>query len=285
MRLLLRALVAFVVLVVAQMISGALLMLHVSAPPRSNFAWFAASQVIAAALLTLLADRLACKGWQRVLVLLAAAWGIQANNLVEAGLFPFGLESGVLPRLFVITLLPAFAVCVTLDRVSGPAAPAPTGLPFIRTRAGWAAFFACSVLGYVVVYLAAGMLAWPHVRSFYEQGVMPPLPLVIFVQLFRGSFLVALLTLLASRLSLPRSWAAVAGGVTLSLLGGIVPLMAPNAFMPDAVRFAHLAEVGASNLLFGWLTVLALTRAGSRNAPRSEFGPEPSTSTTPKGPA
>jgi hypothetical protein len=283
MRHLLRAFVAFVVLVVAQMISGALLMPHVSAPPPSNFALFAASQAIAAALLTFLADRLSCKGWQRVLVLLAIAWGIQANNLVEAGLFPFGLESGVLPRLFLITFLPAFAVCFTLDRVSGSAASAPAGLPFIRTRASWAAFFAWSVLGYELVYVVAGMLAWPHVRSFYEKGAMPPLPLVIFVQLFRGSFLVALLTVLTSRLSLPRTWAALTGGATLSVLGSVVPLMVPNAFMPDAVRLAHLVEVGTSNLLFGWLTVLALTRASARLAPVTDLARQPSSSGNPKG--
>jgi hypothetical protein len=258
---------------VTQMIAGALLMPHLPASPPSNFALFAASQALAASLLTFLAGRLACSGRHRVLVLLAAAWGIQANNLVEAGFFPLGLESGVLPRLFLVTLLPALAVCFTLDRVSGPAAPTPAGWPPVRTRAGWAVFSASSVLGYELVYLAAGMLAWPHVRSFYEKGVMPTLPLVMFVQLFRGSFLVGLLALLTSRLSLPRAWAAVAGGVTLSVLGGVVPLMAPNALMPDAVRFAHLVEVGTSNLLFGWLTVLALTRVSARIAPRSEMAP------------
>ena len=267
----LRTLFAFVVLMVAQMISGALLMPHLHASPPSNFALFAASQAIAAALLTFLADRLACTGWHRILVLLAVAWGIQANNLVEAALFPLGLESGLLPRLFVITLLPALAVCFTLDRVSGPAAPAPTSWPLIRTGTGWVMFSAWSVLGYLVVYLAAGMLAWPYVRSFYEKGVMPSLPLVMFVQLFRGFFLVGLLILLTSRLSLPRTWAAVAGGVTLSMLGGVVPLMAPNALMPDAVRLAHLMEVGTSNLIFGWLIVLALTRTSARIAPRSEM--------------
>jgi len=267
----LRALLAFVVLMVAQMTSGALLMPHPSASPPSNFALFAASQALAASLLTFLAARLTCSGWRRVLVLLAAAWGLQANNLIEAGFFPLGLESGVLPRLFVVTLLPALAVCFTLDRVSGRAAPAPAGWPPARTRAGWAVFSASSVLAYVLVYLAAGMLAWPYVRHFYEKGVMPSLTMVVSVQLFRGSFLVGLLVLLTSRLSLSRAWAAIAGGATLSLLGGVVPLMAPNPLMPDAVRFAHLIEVGSSNLLYGWLTVLALTRGSARNVPRPEM--------------
>jgi hypothetical protein len=35
--------------------------------------------------------------------------------------------------------------------------------------------------------------------------------------------------------------AAVRVGVTLSIVGGIAPLIVPNAYLPDGVRHAHIA--------------------------------------------
>ena len=40
---------------------------------------------------------------------------------------------------------------------------------------------------------------------------------------------------------------------TMVGLGGVAPLLVPNPFLPDAVRWAHMIEIGASNAIFGWL--------------------------------
>lgn len=39
-------------------------------------------------------------------------------------------------------------------------------------------------------------------------------------------------------------------GATLSVLGG-GGLIVPNPYLPDAVRWAHLVEVGVSNFVYG----------------------------------
>ena len=47
--------------------------------------------------------------------------------------------------------------------------------------------------------------------------------------------------------------AGLIGGLLLSVLGGVAPLLLPNAYLPDVVRLAHLAEVAVSNFVFGLL--------------------------------
>ena len=41
--------------------------------------------------------------------------------------------------------------------------------------------------------------------------------------------------------------------LTMSVVGGVAPLIIPNPYLPDAVRYAHLPEVGVSNFLFGFV--------------------------------
>jgi hypothetical protein len=110
---------------------------------------------------------------------------------------------------------------------------------------------------YLALYLSAGVLVWPFVREFYSALTIPPLPAVIAMQiLFRGLVMSGLVAVLVGTLSGSRIRVALYTGLALSVLGGVAPLLAPNAFFPDSVRWAHMVETGTSNFLYGVLAAL-----------------------------
>jgi hypothetical protein len=116
--------------------------------------------------------------------------------------------------------------------------------------AGWR--FAVVPVLYVVTYFAAGMLVYPYIAHFYRTVAMPSLAVIILTQLLvRGPLFTGLTVLLLRFISGSAATRAAWAGTTMALLGGVAPLIAPNVIFPDAVRWAHLIEVGVSNFLFG----------------------------------
>lgn len=72
---------------------------------------------------------------------------------------------------------------------------------------------------------------------------MPSAALVFPLQTFRGAAFGLTMLLLVRRTKTDRLMAGMIGGLVLSVLGGLAPLLLPNAYLPDVVRLAHLAEV------------------------------------------
>jgi hypothetical protein len=102
---------------------------------------------------------------------------------------------------------------------------------------------------YAVLYLAAGMVVFPFVKDFYATKTLPPLSIILSLQLIRG-LLYVLYAWLWFRLA-PRH-AGLVLGLVYAVLGGIAPLLADNnPYMPQDVRFSHMWEVRVSKFLFG----------------------------------
>lgn len=51
----------------------------------------------------------------------------------------------------------------------------------------------------------------------------------------------------------PRLSGALAVGARFAFLSGVAPLIIPNPYFPDAVRWMHFYEVTHSNFVFGSL--------------------------------
>ena len=115
-----------------------------------------------------------------------------------------------------------------------------------------------------MVYVAAGLCAWPFVRTFYVGRLMRDNRLVLAMQLFRELVFTSIALVLGRFLALSRAALPWPLAWTFSLLGGIIPLMLPNPYMPDFIRLPHLIEVGVSNFLFGCLAAWLLARGGGR---------------------
>jgi hypothetical protein len=123
-------------------------------------------------------------------------------------------------------------------------------------------------LAYVVFYIVAGLAISPLIMDFYRSRPMPDPGFVVLMQLVvRGPVLMGIVLLVTRATGAGRVKGALESGVVLSVLGGVAPLLIPNPWMPDAIRFAHLGEVGVSNFLYGLLVGWLLAAPESATAP------------------
>ena len=104
----------------------------------------------------------------------------------------------------------------------------------------------------LVVYLANGMIVYPYVKDFYATQHLPSMGAMVALQVtIRGPVFVLLCVALTRMLGLPRLSGALAVGAVFTLLSGVAPLLMPNPFFPDSVRWVHFCEVTSENFVFG----------------------------------
>jgi hypothetical protein len=108
---------------------------------------------------------------------------------------------------------------------------------------------------YVVLYVTAGLLILPIIRSWYEsQGTLEQNPaLLLVLQIFRGAMYVAFVLPLLRSMTVKRWQASLSMAFLVPLVHGVAGLIPPNPFMPDYVRHAHMLEIGWSNFVLGLL--------------------------------
>jgi hypothetical protein len=134
---------------------------------------------------------------------------------------------------------------------SGPHEPPPAGRDRRSLLAVFGRALVCDVV-YLLLYVAAGLLVSPWIAGYYASRPMPSPGLVIGFELsVRGPVLVAVVLLVVCAMRGRRLRSALWSGLTLAVIAGVAPLIVPNPYLPDAVRYFHLAEVGGSSLLFG----------------------------------
>jgi hypothetical protein len=93
------------------------------------------------------------------------------------------------------------------------------------------------------------------------------------MQVARGLGLTGIVALVVLRTAGNRRSAALLAGLTLSILGGVAPLIVPNPYMPVDIRIPHLFETGISNFLYGALAGFVLAAPASRT--RMQGWPSP----------
>ena len=249
---LLRLAAATVALLVAQAL------LAVLVPPSARTVAIglplAATSTMLVAGVLLLAAAHARHAGIRLALWLFGLWGsIQANYLIEAVFFDIGLPRADQPWLFAHALASALAaglIVAAACRWSSHPGPAVSGE---ATPVPWLTLVRCGAT-YLVLYIAAGIIiAWPIVQPYYGQRPMPSPTLVFPLQIVRGMAFGATVLLLVRHIGTDRLTSGLIAGLLLSVLGGVAPLLLPNAYLPDVVRLAHLAEVLVSNFAFGWL--------------------------------
>ena len=221
-----------------------------------------ASNALTAVVLAWIHGRLTGRAVTRAAALWAIWGGLQVCSLVETLLFDIRIPPGHLPWLFVYSLAVSAAFAAFLAFTFRPGAAAPP----MRGQAPWPSWwrFALADLAYVTLYLVAGTLVYPYIRAFYEASPMPAMSVVVATQVVRGLALSAIVLLTVRRVAAPPLTAAVAAGAALGIVGGVAPLLISNPYLPDAIRYAHLVEVGISNFLFGLIAGWLLRPAAGR---------------------
>ena len=167
----------------------------------------------------------------------------------------FLTNSGIAwPRLFAYAIL-SWAFTAPVWMLFGrPAAVISESYRPIASKArderAWK--FVASDLAYGFLYFAAGAIIFPYVKDFYGTQQLPSHLRILAMQLLvRGPIFIVLCVALVRMLGLPRLSGALAVGVVFSLLSGVTPLLTPNPFLPDVVRWVHMCEVTSSNFVFG----------------------------------
>src|SRR6185369_6261383 len=95
-----------------------------------------------------------------------------------------------------------------------------------------------------------GVLILPWIREFYETQTVPSGGRIIALQFFvRGPIFVAVSLLLAAMVQQRNARRAWLTGLCFTLLSGVAPLILPNPYFPDSVRFAFIVEVTTENFI------------------------------------
>ncbi|HET8547573.1 MAG TPA: hypothetical protein VFL57_06210 [Bryobacteraceae bacterium] len=211
-------------------------------------------------------------GWQLFWLLAALHGGIGVINIqLEALVFrmfpPLTIAGDTVYGLAQVALVSAILTLGRMGRSQAATRRASRGLNgrlWLRVPA--------IALAYVVLFFVAGSLALPFVRPYYASSqvlTIPPLMLLLGAEFLRGLVYVAALAPLLRRLESRRRQAALIAGLSLSVLGGIAPLLLPvDSILPPDVRRIHMLEIFGSNFTLGVIAGFLLVRpAPSHSAP------------------
>lgn len=227
-----------------------------------HLVWVLAANLLLALTLMYVTTRLQGAGWRLAGILFLLMFGLHCNNLVEAVFFQLDIPRAELATLFLSGFVRAafFAPLLVWASRKWSGSPQPALHAWTeRSALSWIWRIAACDLAYVFFYLLAGMIIFPYVHDFYASRQLPALLPLMVMQIFRGLVFVGLSLLVIRRAAGSRREVALVVGLVLSVVGGIVPLLAPNPYIPTYIRWVHGCEVGVSNLLFGclvgWLLV------------------------------
>jgi hypothetical protein len=261
-----RILAMFVAVSVIQALAGALVALllpHKAAiPPLApHFAqWMLLSDAITVAALSILALRAEWRGWSLGAALAGIPLAITLIDGIEGVYFlphsPIDWPSiFVQSALAAVLSVPVWALLFgrrpALQQNVQPNHYHPIATKS-RSERAWK-FVVCD-LAYLLLYFIAGSIIWPYIKDFYAMQTLPSMSKILVLELLvRGPAFIVICLLLVRMLGLPRLSGALAVGAIFALLSGVAPLLMPNPYFPDVVRWAHFCETTSSNFVFAAL--------------------------------
>jgi len=261
----LRGIAAFLAVSVIQVIAGTIspVLLPKTLPEdmaRHFLFWMLLANAITVTALSVFALRSEWRGWKLGAVVAAIPVAITFINGIEGAIF---LKNSHIdwPRIFLMTAIAAILSVPVWTLLFGRRKDVPPEHfhPIVSKSRGERAwkFLLCDA-SYLLLYLVAGTIIWPYIRDFYATQTVPSMGTISALQLLvRGPAFVALCLLLVRMLGMPRVSGAFAVGILFTLMSGLAPLLIPNPYFPDSVRWMHLCEVTSSNFIFavlvGWL--------------------------------
>lgn len=253
-----RGLLAFVAICVVQMIAGMLVPMRTVALPHILL-WMLLTTAVMTAALTIVAARAEWRGWRLGVAVAILPLVVSAINLIEGVLFLKNshVEWG---RIFLYTLVVgALSIPVWMLLFGRRKDVLADHFHPIRSKSRgervWK--FVLSDFSYLFLYFTAGLIIFPYVKDFYATQQLPSTGSIVALQLLvRGPLFVLLVLALTRMLGMARLSGALVVATVFTLLTGVAPLLMPNPYFPDSVRWVHFCEVTSSNFVFA--TVVAL---------------------------
>lgn len=249
----LKALVAWIYLIVVHTVLGMLLPANSTLPPENAGPWFLFSNFLIVLVLCLLAARSDWRGGRLALAVSGIPAVLMLTNYLEGIIFLTGATidwpTEILRTCAVSVLLLPLWPLLFREPARSPGNFRPLAGRTVREKI-WR--LALADLAYPVLYFVAGMIVFPFIREFYATQTLPPAGQLFALQLLvRGPIYLGICLLMVRMLGLSRLAGAVAVGTAFATLNGIAPLIIPSGVFPDPVRWAHLVEVTSSNFIFG----------------------------------
>ena len=257
----LRVLSVFVAVSVVQILAGALVAIVLppkDIPPdimRHILQWMFLTNAVTVAALSVLALRTEWRGWTLGLAVAAVPAAIAFLNGIEGAIF---LRNAHIewPRILLTTAVGAALSVPVWTWLFGRRRRDDAHEHFhpilSKSRGERVWKFVISDVAFLTLYLVAGTIIFPYIKDFYATQTIPSMRTIFALQLLvRGPAFVVLCLLLVRMLGLPRLSGALAVGAVFTLLSGVAPLLMPNPYFPDSVRWMHFYEVTSSNFVFG----------------------------------
>jgi hypothetical protein len=216
-------------------------------------------------------------GLRLSLVVFIVLFGVTTiMSQIETAVFVTHLPPGMLPRIVLLGAIIAAIFSPLSVLILGKRKQAGTDEPNSRLElptGEWLWKLSLIAVAYLVLYFTFGyFIAWrtDAVREYYggtDSGnffaemrkVLATTPWLPLFQILRAMMWTAL-ALPVIRMMKGKWWEA---GLAVALLFSVVmnsQLLLPNAFMPPAVRTAHMIETASSNFLFAWFLVWLLLK-------------------------
>lgn len=264
-----RLLLGWLALACAQLLAGMMVRVKANPVPYA-LEWMLVTDLLIVAVISFLAYRADWTGWKLAAALALIPFAINLVNLVEGTVFlqHSGIEWPQLALSLGLTCL----FVLPLWRFTFGRQPAIAEQPSMLHSPGISGMlwrFVLSDVAYLLLYFVAGMIIFPYVRDFYATQTVPPYRTIIALQLLlRGPVFILVCVLMIRMLGLLRWPGALVVGLAFTLVSGVAPLLAPNPFFPDAVRWVHFGEVVICNFAFGLIVALLWTRAAEEPQPR-----------------
>jgi len=252
LRIAVRLILAWVALLAAQMLAG--MVIHMTAPPTPGvMPWLMVANAGIVLALGAAALRSDWRDWKLAAAMFAAPAAIATVNMIE-GVF-FLTNSHIDWRGVIEITLLGFAIAALLWWLIFRGAPVVNAVEAPIPHRSFGQILSRVVLCsacYVFLYYLAGFIIFPYVRDFYATQHLPGVGEIVAMQfLLRGPVFLMVCLLLLRMFRLPHLAGALAVGLAFTVLSGVAPLIVPNPFFPDAVRWVHFGEVTSSNFVFG----------------------------------
>jgi hypothetical protein len=249
----LRTLLAFVAVSIIQAIAGMLVPMNV--PPAPHILqWLFLTNALVVTTLAVAALRTELRGWRLGAAISAIPLALAFVNLVE-GVFFLKNSHIEWPRIFAhaaISAVLAVPIWALLFGRRNDAPPEHYHPIAAKSRGERAWKFVVADVTYILLYFGAGLIIFPYVKDFYARQQVPSPGTIVALQLLvRGPIFVVLCLALVRMLGLPRLSGALAVGAVFTILSGVAPLLIPNPYFPDSVRWVHFFEVSIENFIFG----------------------------------
>ena len=233
------------------------LVIHTKVPPNMTqhlFQWMLLTDAVTVAALIPLAISSEWPGWKLGAAVASIPAVIGIVNGIEGSIF---LKNSNIEwsRIFLITIITAILSAPAWMLLFGRRTDQPREHfhPIASKSRGERAWkFAVCDVSYITLYLIAGTIIYPYIKAFYATQTVPSMPVIFALQLLvRGPVFVLLCLLMVRMLGLQRLSGALTVGLLFTVLSGVAPLLMPNPYFPDAVRWMHFMEVTSSNFVFG----------------------------------